>query len=346
MSGVLWFASVATRPVYWDFTVPLRVLWYVLATLSVVVFLYGCWRPVRKWQRGHGGPWPPVPWNEWPARLWTGLKLLGSHRTIGRRDHAAGMAHRFIFYGFMVLFAGTIILGFDTDFLQPVFGVSYFHGAFYLGYKEVLNIMGTALLIGLLVMMARRAIVRPAKLDYARPDRDPGEPQFDRHMYEVGDWVFVGVLLVICLTGFLLEGVRIAMDNPGYGGTQFGGWLIAQLLGGLSDSTLGGLRHGLWWFHGLLAISFVASIPYTKATHMLTAYLSLSLRDEDAKKRLEPIPEALGGSARRLWVAGGLRTAASAAARCVHEMRALSRGVPGERHRAAAVPARCDPRAA
>jgi Fe-S oxidoreductase len=46
----------------------------------------------------------------------------------------------------------------------------------------------------------------------------------------------------------------------------------------------------LWWFHGLLAITFVASIPYTKAAHMLTSYVSLSLRDPLAGKRLRTIP--------------------------------------------------------
>ena len=114
------------------------------------------------------------------------------------------------------------------------------------------------LIIGLLFMMIRRAFIRPAKLSYSRPDRAPGDPQYDRRVYEVGDWVFVGTLLIIALTGFLLEGVRIAMSDPGYGGTQFGGWIVAQALTGIRQSTLGGLRHGIWWFHGLLAITFVA----------------------------------------------------------------------------------------
>jgi len=213
-----------------------------------------------------------------------------SGTTISRRDTTAGWAHRAIFYGFIVLFAGTVILGFDTDFTTPVFGWSYFHGTFYLVYKEVLNVFGTALIVGVLVMMVRRAVLRPAKLDYARPDRARGDPQYDRHRYEVGDWVFVGTLLVIALTGFLLEGVRIAMDDPGYGGTQFGGWIAAQALTGLSHGTLAALRHGLWWFHGLLALTFVASIPYTKAAHMLTSFFSLSLRDPLAGKRLQAIP--------------------------------------------------------
>ena len=80
------------------------------------------------------------------SRCRAGARLLLSHATIERRDHVAGGAHRAIFYGFMVLFAGTLVLGFDTDFTSPVFGWSYFHGNFYLIYKEVLNLFGTALI--------------------------------------------------------------------------------------------------------------------------------------------------------------------------------------------------------
>ncbi|HEY3726025.1 MAG TPA: (Fe-S)-binding protein [Solirubrobacteraceae bacterium] len=288
----LLLAATKTRPVFWHFVPWLKVIWYALAVASVIVFLYGVLRPIVKYRRGHGGPWPPCPWRELPGRLVTGARLLLSHSTIERRDHTAGGAHAAIFYGFIVLFAGTVILGFDTDFTSPVFGWSYFHGNFYLIYKEVLNVFGTLLILGVLVMMVRRAIVRPAKLDYARPDRAAGDPQYDRRVYRLGDWAFVITLVVIALTGFVLEGVRIAMDQPGYGATQFGGWIVAQALTGIDHATLAGLRHGLWWFHGLLAIVFVASIPYTKAAHMLSSFVSLSLRDRQAGKRLAPIPPA------------------------------------------------------
>ena len=283
-------AATQSRPVFWHFTAGLRITWYVLAVISVLVFLYGVARPFMKWRRGQGGPWPPYPWRELPGRLGHGLRLLLSHATVGRRDALAGWAHGGIFYGFIVLFAGTVVLGFDTDFTKPVFGWSYFHGTFYLVYKEALNVMGTALIAGVLVMMVRRALIRPRKLDYARPDRAAGDRQFDRRVYRVGDWVFVSTLLVIALTGFLLEGVRIAMDHPGYSGTQFGGWILAQALTGVSRPVLAGLRHGIWWFHGLLAITFVASIPYTKAAHMFASYFSLSMRDPHAGRRLQGIP--------------------------------------------------------
>ena len=287
---MLALAAVKTRPVFWHLALGLKIAWYLLAGASVVVLLYGIARPILKWRRGRGGPFPPYPWSELPKRLAHGLALTLSHHTIARRDHLAGWAHRAIFYGWIVLFAGTVVLGFDSDFTKPVFGWDYFRGNFYLGYKEVLNVLGTALLVGVLVMMIRRGLLRPRKLDYARPDRQPDEPQYDRRVYRVGDWAFISILLVIAVTGFVLEGVRIAMDHPGYGGTQFGGWVVAQALAGVGTDTLAGLRHGLWWFHGLLAIAFVASIPYTKAGHMFSSFLSLSLRDPLAGKRLRPIP--------------------------------------------------------
>jgi Fe-S oxidoreductase len=281
-------AASQTRPVFWHFVVGLKVAWYLLAITSVAVFFYGALRPVVKWRGGGGGPWPPCPWRELPGRLARAAGELFSHATIARRDRVAGWGHAAIFYGWVVLFAGTVILAFDTDFLRPVFGRDYFHGNFYLGYKELLNVLGTVLIGGLLVMMVRRTRGLP-KLDYTRPDRAPDEPQFDRRSYQVGDWAFLTVLLVIAFTGFVLEGVRIAMDHPGYGATQFGGWLVSQAIGGVGHGTLAGLRHGLWWFHGLLAITFVAIIPYTKAAHMVTSFASLALRDPLAGKRLPSI---------------------------------------------------------
>ena len=222
---------------FWHFVTWLKVaLVRARGRSSVGVFAYGVARPIAKYRRGRGGRLPPAR-ELGPARSWRPAPALRAPRRSRGATAPPAWAHRAIFFGFITLFAGTVILGFDTDFTDPVFGWNYFHGTFYLAYKEVLNVLGTALIVGLLVMMARRAIVRPRKLDYARPDRAPGEPQFDRRVYRVGDWAFVGILLVIALTGFLLEGVRIAMDHPGDGGTQFGGWIAAQIYIGVGFTT-------------------------------------------------------------------------------------------------------------
>jgi Fe-S oxidoreductase len=283
-------AAVKTRDVMWDMPLGLEVFWYLLAGISILVFLYGVARPLAKYRRGRAEGLPSR--SELPSRVWIATKTLYSHASIKRHDPSVGWAHRGIFYGWIALAIGTVIVALDHDVIGPIFGFHFFTGDFYLGFKAVLNTLGVALIAGLAFMMIRRGILRPAKLDYARPDRRPGEPQFDRHVYRLGDWAFLGILLLIALTGYLLEGVRMAMDNPGFAGFQFGGWLPAQLFDwlGLSHTALGGIRHGLWWFHGLLAIAFVAAIPYTKAAHMLASYASLILRDPMAGKRLPGIP--------------------------------------------------------
>jgi len=285
---VLTLAAEKSRAVLWDTPLLLEVLWYALAAVSVLVFLYGVARPLAKYRRGNRVGLPRLA--ELPRRVWDGTRTLYAHRSIRRRDPYVGWAHRGIFYGWVALAIGTVIVGLDNDIVHPIFGVHFWTGDFYLGYKAALNALGTALILGLLAMMVRRSLIRPRKLDYARPDRAPGDAQYDRRTYRVGDWAFVILLLVIALTGYLLEGVRMAMDHPGYEAYQFGGWVFAQAVGGLGQSALAGLRHGIWWFHGLLAIAFVAAIPYTKAAHMLTSYASLILRDPQAGKRLRAIP--------------------------------------------------------
>lgn len=282
-----------TREVFWQFPAWAEVLWYVLALLSVVVFAYGVARPLAKYRRGQGRSLPPM--RELPARLWDALRVTLAHVTIRRRDGYAGLAHAAIFYGFVTLFVGTVILAVNTDVTEPFFGWRFFTGDFYLGYSLVLDVMGLALLAGLLAMMIRRALIRPRKLDYARPDRAPGDPQYDRGRYRIGDWVFVGALSYLVLTGYVLEGARLAMETPGNQGANPAGWLVGQAMAGLSTGTLEVLRHVLWWTHGLVAIVWVAAIPYTKATHMLTSFASLVLRDPMAGKRLRGIaPEREG----------------------------------------------------
>jgi nitrate reductase gamma subunit len=285
-------AAEKTRPEFWGFGTEIKILWYLLAAASVVVFFWGVAREVAKYRRGHGDDLPPRR-ELWP-RFVSGTRTLFSHESIKRRSPYVGWAHRGIFYGWIVLFAGTIILAINSDFTEPVFGWRFFQGNFYLVYSIILDILGVALIAGLAMMMVRRGIMRPRpRLDYDRPDRAPGDPQYDRNVYRRGDWIFLGLLLYLAITGYLLEGVRISMDAPGYNVFSPVGWVFAQLfdLFGLSDGTLGVIRRVIWWTHGLVAIAFVAAIPYTKATHMIESWAGLILKDPKAGKRLRSIPD-------------------------------------------------------
>lgn len=283
-----------TRVLFEDFTPAAVRLFYVMACVAVATFGYGVYIQVRKYRRGT------------PTALSGGLlirfkAMLGTvltHSTIARRDRMAGAAHRLIFYGFVLLFIGTATITLDYDIVGPLFGVHFWHGSFYLGFSLVLDVAGVLLTGGLIYMMYRRGWLRPPKLDYARPDRLPGDPDYDRSAYRREDWAFLWTLVVIAATGYFLEAARLVWlaDRPDVWDTRWwspAGAALAEGLRAAGMSNTGGaaLRLGLWWFHGLLALLFIALIPFTKVKHIFTAAGSLMLRDPLAAQRLPSVPE-------------------------------------------------------
>ncbi|NBR30527.1 MAG: (Fe-S)-binding protein, partial [Betaproteobacteria bacterium] len=63
----------------------------------------------------------------------------------------------------------------------------------------------------------------------------------------------------------------------------FIGQLVAQLFpAGLSGDAANNTYAGLWYFHMLTTMAFIATIPYTRAMHIVTASLNLYTQ------RLEP----------------------------------------------------------
>jgi Fe-S oxidoreductase/nitrate reductase gamma subunit len=270
-------------------------LFYLLGYAAIGIFCYGVYVQIRKYRRGaalrlEGGLW---------SRLGAMLSSVLSGRTVDRRDAAAGGAHRLIFYGFMLLFAGTATITLEYDILEPLFGIRFWHGEFYLVFSLVLDVAGVALISGLLYMMYRRGWMRLPKLDYARPDRAPGDPDFNRPQYRREDWAFLWILLIIACTGYVLEAARLVwlQGRADVWDTRWWspvGALLAQLMRalGFREQSAALLRHGLWWFHGLIALVLIALIPYTKVKHIFTAAASLMVRDPLAAQRLPRIPDS------------------------------------------------------
>ncbi len=261
------------------------VVWYGLIVVSTAVFLWGVVRLALKYRRGRP---TGVELHGLGGRAARAAGIVFTHRWIKRRDPLAGIGHALIFYGFLVLFAGTAILAFQDDFAKPVLGFDFWRGSFYLGYSLVLDVFGVALAIGLAIMAVKRGIVRPARLDYRRPDRDE-----DRRSYVIGDWVFLASLFFLASTGFLLEAFRIAWTNPSFEVWSPVGWTVGRGFRalGMTASQASTAHFATWWTHGVVALSFVASIPFTKAAHMLAGPANVAVRDELAGKALPALPE-------------------------------------------------------
>ena len=279
---------VPAREVFQHFPAFLVVAFYLVSIIAAGSFAYGFWLRIRKYRSGRRAD----RLDRIGARVLRAARLIGSHATLSKRDVYAGWAHAFVFWGFVALFVGTLIVAADHDLLGPVIPeLQFWKGSFYLWYSLVLDVMGVALLAGLGMMAMRRWRFGLPQFDYSRPDRSPGE--YSRLGYVQDDRIFLWGLLAIGVTGFLNEGLRICADRPPFEVWSVVGWQLANGLDalGLSPAAAGRLHLYGWWLHAILALAFVAYVPYSKAIHMLVAMANLVFNDPLAGKRLPAIPE-------------------------------------------------------
>src|SRR6266851_2631965 len=164
---------------------------YVLVAVQTLVLGYAFTR--RYLTRRSGRPYGPVVRIGQRARQ--ALSVVFLHRRLIRPGYVyAGLMHLFIFWGFVVLFIGTLIVLLEADIVRPYFGVSFYQGTFYVAYKLVINFFGLLFLIGLLMAVYRRYV---QKL-----------PKFRRNLSD--DAIVLGILLFLGITGFLLEALRLS----------------------------------------------------------------------------------------------------------------------------------------
>jgi len=304
-------AVIETRTIFGGETAAARVVFYVLALVTIVTFFWGLARRVRAWSKGrHPQGWRwlrPRSHNDIPEvserpTVVESLAIIAANRTITKRKPTVGVAHLLVFWGFLGLFAATSILSVDYDILgnlsRLIVGhtVSFFHGPFYLGYNAVFDAAGLAAIVGTILLALRRWFSHEVELNLARAERP--ESGYSRARIALGDQVFVIGLLLILLTGVLIQGLRIVGEGfPGFERWTWLGWLVARGLAaaGLSASGARHLHAWLWWVHVGLALAFIAYIPFSKALHMLSAPANLIVRDPKAVRQLPPPPQGKVG---------------------------------------------------
>ncbi len=235
---------IPSRPLFWHIE-PVW-LFYVMAATASAVFAYGTLRRLFVWAGGVR--------NGTPFFSRESMKRVFLDGILGRRmlkeDVAAGMMHLLIFWGFLGLFAGTLLLGIH-DYL-----FRFLDGTVYLVYSIFLETAGMMLLTGLFWALVRRYVQRVPRLERRADD------------LIVPVW-----LVLVVLSGFLTEGVRLAIRQPSWEGWSFAGLRVAALFP--SSGSLVSFYPVSWWLHAILSLAFIASIPYFKLFHILTAPVHL-----------------------------------------------------------------------
>lgn len=96
---------------------------------------------------------------------------------------------------------------------------------------------------------------------------------------EAEDSLILGWLAVIALSGYLVEAGRFLSQeiSPHIAVYSFIGYALSRLLQPL-DISWTSVYPYLWWYHGIMALSLVAYIPYSKLFHLLTSPISIMLK--------------------------------------------------------------------
>lgn len=242
-----------TRESYWN--ISFHQLMFAVAALTVGVFVWGL---VREVGRLKGSARLARPAEIGPRLRQVLAQVVEQRRLV--RERAAGLAHVALSWGFVLLFIGTLVAALDADL-----GVPIMRGSFYLWFQSlVLDVAGLAATVGLVVLLWRRYVSKAARL------RDPAG-----RGNRVADALLPTALLFMMISGFVVEGVRIAVTADPWGDWSPVGRAVGSVLAPLGEGVLRGVHVGLWWVHLLVGAALVAAIPFTKLGHLLLAPVNL-----------------------------------------------------------------------
>ncbi|MGC7873896.1 heterodisulfide reductase-related iron-sulfur binding cluster [Desulfosporosinus sp. SYSU MS00001] len=252
---------MATRQVYWNIE---GEHWlYLFFIIALIFFGYGVYKRLSLWKLGK-------PENRWKD-VWQGIKDIlvygfGHKRIL--KDSYPGIMHFCIFWGFVFLAFATAMITLQADF-----GLHIFHGWLYLFIKLTANFFGLLAILGIITAGFRRYIQRPDRLDN-----------------KTDDAITLALIFAILLTGFVIEGVRIAATPDPWAGWGFiGQWISIPLKASLNEAQLLSLHRFLWWFHLLLAMTFIGYFPYSKLFHVILGPLNMFFRHRGPIGIPEPI---------------------------------------------------------
>jgi len=196
---------VPSREIFWN--IQLGEILYVLAAIVIGILIYAVYRRYKLWRLGR----PDNRFDHLGKRIRTFIvtgvvdgighrKFLGVADNLGHRPFSIkdllpqelypGIAHLLIFAGCIILLLGAFL-----DFISHYL-FHFMYGNFYLGYSVVVDAGGILVLIGVVLVIIRRYGLKPDRLD---------------NQWE--DLIALVLILVIVVTGFIVEGFRIAASE-------------------------------------------------------------------------------------------------------------------------------------
>lgn len=251
------------RETFWNIPHWAELAQYLLGVLTVVVFAAGVYLRVRRWRLGRAETLTGTLRDRLRAVVMYALAQL---RILA--DRFSGTMHLALFWGMVVLFVGTVLATVDWDVTRLLLNFQFLRGGFYLGYELVLDVFGAVVVVGLAMGLWKRYVRKARRLASETVPTFAGD-----------DTYLLGMLLLIVVSGFFVEGLRISVQPPSWRTWSPIGSALAEAFRPVPVGTLRTLHVGLWSAHALLAFTFIATIPFTKAFHLISSPLNVFFRD-------------------------------------------------------------------
>jgi Fe-S oxidoreductase/nitrate reductase gamma subunit len=223
---------------------------YGLFVIALAVFSWGMYKRIEFWRRGKP---EKEKFSDWGKRL----KVLARETFLQKRVRNSGFPaifHCLIFYSFIVLVITTLLVMIEYD-AGHLLGLklNLFHGFIYVFFSVASELAGILVLAGIAMAAYRRYVLKPETVPNT-----------------IEDGLVLLLLSCMVITGYLVEGVRIAVIGDPWKALSPVGWAASAIFAGTSRSTGETFHAALWWLHTVFAMGWIALIPYTKFVHLLS----------------------------------------------------------------------------
>jgi len=212
-----------------------------------------------------------------PLRRAVGLipSVLGNVRVARRKYWYSGVLHSFIWWGFIVLQVRTLnflLNGIHEDAsLESLLGNVYT-----LGLRPVMDVFNILVIVGVLMAAWQRFFWKPQRMTL----------NFD-------GWIILGLIGWLMVTDVFTNSAEITLFEGDHEGASFLAFGLAEVWGwiGFNGQAME-LFHVFWWYSHLMDfLVFLAYLPYSKHSHVLTVVPNVYFRSLEPSGVLQPIKD-------------------------------------------------------
>ena len=247
-----------------------HLFFWIVALSAFGYFAYSVRRLVQHLQMGK----PDQRFDDLKGRLVRTLRVaIGQSKLF--REPGPGAMHALIFWGFLVLL--TAVIEALLEGLVPGFALSRLLPEWLFRVIAISQeLFGAGVVLGVIAAIARRLIVRPARLS------------LEGHS-AVDALAILSVIGLIMFTMFGQNATRLLIDQSEYTSARFISAMFTGWFSGMSSDTLNEWFDGFWWAHIVLVLGFLNYLPSSKHLHVLTSVPNVFLSKTTARGYLKPV---------------------------------------------------------